>query len=806
MSRKMNTSISLALSFAGVPNSPTRRPSLSNMQSGARMGSMTSISEKDMSSNISIYKGISDRPLGWKPRRHVKPIVTNPARDANIKKFDGATNISTEWDGLRRVSIAIHNDPELWYPEGDCLIFLYGQGQSKRGPSFRIPYTALLNTQCQQLLESCVVRDSEPPSPLYSSIDERYLNRPMSSCRYELYLPAPPTIAREQAMLYHISTRNFFAWMLRRSLVGSELGPTLVELLHRMNTFRSTGDNVSALVDYMDEEGYANMANRRDHALAILHLAEQFRFRDLYIDAYAHCVGMGQKLYDSPEFECISEASRSQICEGHVEMNSRLNRQSRSLSTFLEDELAPVIQRLPPDALLHMDLFRSFLHEHYVTKFGYYPPQHPDGACSIFPKDAHAVMYNDFQMLYEFLVDKSFATSDWRLEATDDPIRVLSVIEIFNERYHYESLVHPYPLLPPGTMVTPDQTFGRRFGTIGRGSRSKYDARLAALAALLKATNRNEAGLFQCSLVRAYQSFERDCFFAPKSEQGSRISAADGRKVRWLVVYAMLQTLHTVMEVPLEVHDTEDVSYHLCVPTAGCLPWKDEAMLAVPSLSQPGESVNKFMAAERATCHVNELTTDEGKSGVSTTPSSPTCGLDTIRPASSSLDDIYPPHLAHPRPQRTSFHEILIDGFDIKHDATTPSTISSVDSYSLSHRRQLSLGSDSSEMSEAAISSYFQGCTRSDSPPSSISDMDMNNVQKDLEKPMNTLIRINAINSDEEDVATLTHFTPVPLAVTARGSSLYAAYNKLEDRKIELEDIDDMSFANHPELEAYLAQ
>jgi hypothetical protein len=74
-----------------------------------------------------------------------------------------------------------------------------------------------------------------------------------------------------------------------------------------MVDFRSPGvDNVEDMMSYLDEEGYLNMANQPIHGLAMLHLGEQFQIRDLYINAFAHCVGMGDCLYMLPEYQVCS--------------------------------------------------------------------------------------------------------------------------------------------------------------------------------------------------------------------------------------------------------------------------------------------------------------------------------------------------------------------------------------------------------------------------------------------------------------------------------------------------------------------
>jgi hypothetical protein len=54
-----------------------------------------------------IYKGISDRPLGWKrvSKRAAKASqqLGITAGEMKIRKWDGAARMSTDWDGLRRV-------------------------------------------------------------------------------------------------------------------------------------------------------------------------------------------------------------------------------------------------------------------------------------------------------------------------------------------------------------------------------------------------------------------------------------------------------------------------------------------------------------------------------------------------------------------------------------------------------------------------------------------------------------------------------------------------------------------------------
>jgi hypothetical protein len=122
--------------------------------------------------------------------------------------------------------------------------------------------------------------------------------------RIELYIPAPPGLNKQQALSYHLTTRNLFAFIFRRPLVGEHLGIALIRLLHSMQEFRTAdADNLGDLMAYMDKEGYSGLKDRPTHALAVLHFAEVFQLRDLYVEAFAHCCGMSGRLFLGPEYQ-----------------------------------------------------------------------------------------------------------------------------------------------------------------------------------------------------------------------------------------------------------------------------------------------------------------------------------------------------------------------------------------------------------------------------------------------------------------------------------------------------------------------
>lgn len=200
---------------------------------------------------------------------------------------------------------------------------------------------SLIAANCFPLLERFVVQSDKSPSVHTShsgSSSESYFSNAGAPAAYELYIPVPETVPRDQAFLYHIATRNFFAWVLTRPLVGVHLGGALVGLFNSMKEFRRTADNVSDVMTYMQEVGYSDFRDSPDHALAVLFFAEHFHFRDLWIDAFAHCAGMNDRIFESSEFEvCVPGVlafqGRGDDIKRHVVYKSYLARSRHALSS-----------------------------------------------------------------------------------------------------------------------------------------------------------------------------------------------------------------------------------------------------------------------------------------------------------------------------------------------------------------------------------------------------------------------------------------------------------------------------------------
>ncbi|KAI9737086.1 MAG: hypothetical protein M1834_000676 [Cirrosporium novae-zelandiae] len=486
--------------------------------------------------------------------------VTFSGRMAHMKRWDGMLRKTSDWHALKK-------DPELWFPDGDCNVHLYARGQSQRGPSFRIPLMNISSVNCRPLLSISLdtrsIHASRPSSPRGSN--DPFRVEQLTSKSFDLYLPAPRDLNREDAYQYHITTRNYFAWVSGLPIVGSSLGEALVLLMERINIYQKDRiENESLMLEYLDGAGYTDFRGCPDHCLAVMKLAERFQIRDLWVDTFCHSVGQFDNLHQSEEYLSISRVTAAMIGRAHRKMESRLEHAALSLSNFLEDELSGSHLGLRNEDRAHLDHFRSFLHAFYVAKYGYWPKS--------LGMSTLRSMYIDFRDLYEYLVDPESTTSIQNNRIAPGGLCVLQNVREFDRRKKFIPLPHPLPLMPrspfesgPRRSSAPMQALNF-FG----GKQAKLERKYSVLKSLWVATNTNKEVALS-NLVREYARFEKDWIM---NEDETKVPAADARKVRWLLIYAVLQTLISATQAPKDVRDTEDVMYPLCCSVPEIPPWE----------------------------------------------------------------------------------------------------------------------------------------------------------------------------------------------------------------------------------------
>jgi hypothetical protein len=216
---------------------------------------------------------------------------------------------------------------------------------------------------------------------------------------YELFVPAPAALSREQAYAYHITTRNFFALLTNQALVGEKLGEALVELWKRTKAWLPEEDATAKLLSYCDQQGYLSLAENVAHATAILNFSEKAQIQELWTNAFVHCVGMHERLDLSPDYHELSNITKALVTRASLEMDLHMSRVTRALGSFLEDELSANRLGLTKPARNHLDAFRTFLQTFYMEQLGYFPPSSTEP----YNKRMWNDMRDDFQSLYDVL-------------------------------------------------------------------------------------------------------------------------------------------------------------------------------------------------------------------------------------------------------------------------------------------------------------------------------------------------------------------------------------------------------------------
>ena len=252
-------------------------------------------------------------------------------------------------------------------------------------------------------------------------------------------------------------------------------------------------------------------------------------------------------------------------------MDVRLDRVSRSVINFFELDLSGAHLGLHQTAREHFDRFRSFLHTYYIETYGFWPPA-SFGSGLQAQRTLYHSMYADFRSLYHYLVDPSSTPTINDNKPAVGGLCVLQTIEAFDGRHRFETLPHPMPLIPSleeaeKALNLPKERRNSLNPLRRRKAEREHRDKVAAKA-LIDASNRDWS-VSSNPLVRRVEQFET----RNVSDEFEDVLLVDGRKVRWILIYAILQTLVSVTYAPKEVRDPEGLSYALCCHPPKVMPW-----------------------------------------------------------------------------------------------------------------------------------------------------------------------------------------------------------------------------------------
>ncbi len=423
---------------------------------------------------------------------------------------------------------------------------------------------------------------------------------------HKIYLGPPTGVSDKiEVLRHHITTRNFFAFLQRKCLVGFTFYQALVDLHQRLEEYLPPGtDCTAAMRCYLVELGLVNVSNEPRAAAGLLAWSEDIRWNEGWREAFVHGVGMYEQLNQLQETADVSLPTKAHLDRKYLELQVRIQEVQDCLGKWHFDELHHALEDEPPSVKQASERFRKFLKQHYQKEYEHWPVKKGVEVKNLWlDRSIILRLQEDFEALYEFLVDRTVTwneekdemscESDKRnaknsilksnsqcwVDADDD--RMLCICRNIDCRLNAaDNIPYPYPILP--SSVPPPADGGKKKGLFSK-EKNKDRIRESRLAHAYNAStnaDRLDREYAFNALVKAFITFE-------KSDQLDVVDPREARRERWTTIYCVLSTLANIsVDVPNLSFKT-NVGYFLNTRLNDLPPWcPDEYMFLEASREQ----------------------------------------------------------------------------------------------------------------------------------------------------------------------------------------------------------------------------
>ena len=396
---------------------------------------------------------------------------------------------------------------------------------------------------------------------------------------YEIFFPAPPNSGKLEILRYHVTTRNVFALLMNKPIVGLTFYQGLVDLHERLMSYLpAETDCAGLIIKYLLVNGLNDVRNDPVAAAGLVAWSEdvEVRWQEGWLEGFVHCFGMYGLLTILPEFRDVSLVTRALLERAHLELQIRIQDAEDRLATFNFDSIWPAQSAQAPYARVAFDRFRRFLKQFYETIYKSWPPRGQASGDSWLSREIVVRLQTDFGSLYDYCVDHDVTWDDHNsrmlsksgradFRAEGDTVRMADLFNGFDRRFKHPHIPHPWPLLPASVPLQPNTKSG-----LFRSKKNKgLDNRVAH--AYSEASNvfhlpQEFAGN---DLVEAFLKFE-------KTDQPGDIDPPDARKGRWILLYCILQVLSTISVDTPNLWAKDGVLYFLNPRLKGTPPWRTQ--------------------------------------------------------------------------------------------------------------------------------------------------------------------------------------------------------------------------------------
>ncbi|KAL8791990.1 MAG: hypothetical protein Q9195_005408 [Heterodermia aff. obscurata] len=498
-----------------------------------------------------------------------QPVKTREQQFHEMKGLQQAASMK-RWAGEGRPAEAwgkLIKDPELWDYTGDTLVYF---GYQRPQASFRINASLLEATKseilCSKLEEGfqrtaklsrdyghmSALRDMKNPSlatrgcrqiPVLSG---DCMPAGENAIRHEIHFPAPENASRSDIIRHHITTRNFFALLLSKSLVGLTYYQALTDLHERLNLYLPRDVNCSQMIiRHLVKNDLHNVSNDPVAAVGLLAWSEnpEVRWEEGWREAFVHCVGMYNEIQGLPETRDIGVASRALLKRSHLELKARIEDCETRLLAFNFDDIW--LTSVSPLALARrsFDRFRHFVRQYYERAYKGWPPRERDiNDKNWLTRKLIQRLRSDFGCLYEYYVDRTrswdkAAEKSFDEKGSGEDFSLTKLFLFFDKKHKYPHMPYPYPLLPASeaSLIEGKQPKSGLFSTKAKAMKKMI------INASVKASNCGNlsAEIITNNFLEAFIRFER-------SDLISEMNPREIRKGHWILLYGILQVLSTL--------------------------------------------------------------------------------------------------------------------------------------------------------------------------------------------------------------------------------------------------------------------
>ena len=404
--------------------------------------------------------------------------------------------------------------------------------------------------------------------------------------RYEIHFPAPDGASRIEILRHHITTRNFFALLLNKPLVGLTFYQALIDLHERLTVIMPRESNcMDTIMGFLTRNRLHNVCNDPAAAAGLLAYSEddEVQWPEGWREGFVHCCGMYTKLRELPEFCDISHVSKTLLERSHLELQARIQVVEDRLSSFNFDDMWPSHTTQPPAARASFDHFRRFLQQFYEKAYKTWPPRGTQNSGGNWlTRTVVCHLQKDFGALYDYYVDRDVVWAQTKepseryrvmvrkkngavTKINNDGLDLAKLFVHFDHKHKYPHIPYPYPLLPDSIPV----------GDTGKAQQkqSLFTSKTKALEkkiihAYSVASNALLLGpdVATNTLVEGFQRFE-------KTDHLGETDPRDARKGRWIFLFGILQVLSHVSADTPDLWFKDEVSYFLMPRLKGTPPW-----------------------------------------------------------------------------------------------------------------------------------------------------------------------------------------------------------------------------------------